>query len=88
MLEEKRLKLKKVEIKTETVVDIICDICNKSCIKSRNTNTADDVHSAEYSTLLANWGYYSKKDGEKWEFQFCEECSDKLYKFINEKSNF
>lgn len=58
-----------------TVVDIVCDICGKS---TRNKF----VMTYEYATLYANWGYWSRKDDTKWEYYFCEKCSDKIFEFI------
>lgn len=66
---------------TDVVTDIICDICGKSCLKS-NKKLPDAIHSAEYSEMKANWGYYSNKDGDVWNFNFCEICSDMLKDFI------
>ena len=49
--------------------DIICDICGKSCID-------------EHSNWSANWGYSSHKDGETWDCDLCEDCSEKIREYI------
>ena len=48
---------------------IVCDACKKSCWGELDF---------EYALLSANWGYDSKKDGEKHELIFCEACYDGL----------
>jgi len=67
----------------EEVVNIICDICEKSC--------KIDDH-LEYMRLQANWGYYSKNDLTKWTAQVCEKCVLEklvpLIKFKEEETKF
>lgn len=65
------------EVLRKEIADVVCDICKKSCIKC-----FDDVGFAEYATIEARWGYCSKKDGEKFESEICEDCFDKLIDFI------
>ena len=62
-------------IYTKVLTDIKCNMCGQSCWDRHKMNY-------ELSSLNATWGYNSKKDGTKWEADFCEECSDKLEKFI------
>jgi hypothetical protein len=57
----------------EETVDIICDMCGKSCKGEMNY---------EVATLEAYWGYSSKKDLDKWECHLCESCADKVKGFI------
>lgn len=62
------------------LADIKCDICKKSCV---TTDISDDILGiAEFATLEAIWGYFSRKDGEKYNCEMCEDCFDKVYKFI------
>ncbi|MDY6468301.1 hypothetical protein SKM57_06840 [Acinetobacter faecalis] len=50
------------EIKSiEVITDVLCDICDQST-------------KLEFATLCANWGYYSKSDGERYKLQLCEKC--------------
>lgn len=70
--------MKRIELITEEhekIVDVLCDICGKSCKDEYDMNY-------EYSQLIACWGYGSRKDTESWNFNFCEECSDKIRDFI------
>jgi hypothetical protein len=62
------------EVLKPVVTDIICDICKKSCKKDP---------SIEFAELKAHWGFYSNnKDMEKHECDMCEECYEKVNKFI------
>lgn len=61
--------------------DIICDICGKSCIDP--ICGLQDVGMAEYATLEALWGYCSKKDGESYNCDLCEDCFDKIKIYID-----
>ena len=61
--------------KTITLDDIRCDMCGKSCY-------AKDGIDFECSNLSSSWGYNSKKDGDVWNSDYCEECSDKIKQFI------
>lgn len=65
------------QVMKDQLNDIVCDVCGKSCVKFN-----DDPGCAEYATLEAFWGYWSKKDGEKFHNDFCEECFDKILNFI------
>ena len=68
------------EIKTVTVVDdVTCDSCSKSC------KVGGPNGDFEYMTISANWGFYSKKDLQKWTAHLCEECVDKRLAFVNFK---
>ena len=63
----------------EVIVEIICDGCGESCTKDKEKG------SHEYGTLAARWGYYSKRDGEKYDFQLCEFCFFKVLAFLKEQ---
>ncbi len=58
---------------TRKIVDITCNICGESC------NTFCDF---EYSHIEANWGYGSRRDREEWTAELCEDCSEKLERWI------
>lgn len=83
-------------IKTETIVDVICDCCGKSCKKEEFV--VDNEISPEYGKnspifefmeLAADWGYWSNKDTESWRAQICETCVDEKFKFITfKKTNY
>jgi hypothetical protein len=70
----------------DQVVDIICDICEKSCKVPIGHASKGKDYNFEYSTLGADWGYGSYHDGDWWHFDFCIDCSEKLWKRIEEKS--
>lgn len=67
--------MKKIAEKTiEVIDDVVCDICNKSC---------KDCHeNMESASLTAYWGYSSKKDGQQYEVDICENCFDKTLEFF------
>lgn len=67
------------EILKKEVSDIVCDICKKSCVRYE-----DNIDSAEYGTIEAYWGYFSKKDGETFNCEICEDCFDKVISFLEE----
>lgn len=54
----------------ETVVDRVCDVCNKSVM-----NEIAEHKYEECGELKANWGYGSKNDGESYHIDLCENCS-------------
>ena len=51
--------------------EIRCNCCKKKIQKSGEISTEEFFHVEKV------WGYFSKKDGEKQEFDVCEECYDK-----------
>jgi hypothetical protein len=53
----------------KTLVDIVCDMCNKSCRAA--TDAFDDF---EVGYISASWGYSSKHDGETVHLDLCEGC--------------
>jgi len=58
--------------------NIICDVCGNFCKKEYNI---------EYAKIIANWGFETKKDGQVYEIDLCENCFDKTLEFINSISN-
>jgi hypothetical protein len=58
--------------KNKILRDVICDFCGKSCVTSYGD--------FEYAVLNYDWGYCSRKDGEKGELSICEDCFDKIMK--------
>jgi hypothetical protein len=59
--------IKYKEAITKVLDYVVCDSCEKSC----KPNMAED---SEYSTLSANWGYWSDSDGQNYEIHLCEQC--------------
>jgi hypothetical protein len=59
--------------------DVVCDICNKSCIVD---GCVQDPLMAEFAVLEASWGYCSKKDETQKRLEICEICYDKVISFI------
>lgn len=49
-----------------------CNKCGKE-VKVENGIVKEGVFSVEY-----NWGYFSKRDGEKHIFDLCEKCYEKM----------
>lgn len=57
-----------------------CDICGSCC--------TEDGFGDEYATLEALWGYYSSKDGAKFDIQICERCFDDTIEWMRQKRKF
>lgn len=57
--------LKTINEPVTKVVDITCDICNRSC---------KTECSPEYMHLYAMWGYCSPWDNQCWEAHICPQC--------------
>lgn len=53
------------------IIEAYCDICGANCMHPNNT--------CEGMELRADWGYFSKKDGERWRAFVCERCIDKHF---------
>ena len=60
----------------DVLVDIVCDCCGRSCSKISSG-------SAEYAVLEADWGYWSRKDGESFRKDLCEDCFDRVAEFVH-----
>jgi len=71
-------KYKKV-LKDE-VDDVICDVCGDSCRKDCSHMLNDH---GEYATLEAIWGYCSRRDGDDYKCDMCENCFEKVLAFID-----
>lgn len=56
----------------KTQEKIICNCCKKVILEQNG------IPKAEYLHVEKQWGYFSGKDGEKQEFDLCEECYDML----------
>jgi hypothetical protein len=68
--------MKKIGQKTiEVIDDVVCDICEKSC--------KDHIDNMESASLNAYWGYSSKKDGQNYDIDLCENCFDKTLEFLS-----
>src|SRR5690554_3675109 len=82
------MKEKSVQV-TQVVSDITCDICGQSVVNESQKNNMTNLDSfAEYARLVADFGYGSSRDGEKFQFDFCESCFDDLLSKINELKAF
>jgi hypothetical protein len=64
---------KKKNVKTDVLIEIICDHCGRSCEVEFGSGNY------EFMKLDASWGYGSKKDFEKWSAHLCEKCVDELF---------
>lgn len=70
---------------TQVVSDITCDVCGQSVVNEAHKNNMANLDNfVEYTRLVAEFGYGSKRDGEKFQFDFCEDCFDALLGKINE----
>ena len=59
---------------TRVLTDICCDACGASC-----KTPLDDY---EVATISAQWGYHSRKDGESYHLDLCENCFDDVVKHV------
>lgn len=66
-------KIFKIE-PTEVIDKVYCDVCGECC--------TDENFGTESATLSAKWGYNSKKDGEEYNIDICENCFDITIKFL------
>jgi len=64
----------------DEVEDIVCDVCGRSCLTDCSMG---DPAMSEYATLEAVWGYCSKKDGERYTCEMCEDCFGRVSGFID-----
>ena len=70
---------KTAAITATAVTDICCDICQQSVIPSARMQHADNFDNfSEHAQLVASFGYGSKRDGERYHYDFCEACFEQL----------
>jgi hypothetical protein len=53
-------------------MNIVCNICGKAIQVENNIPKEDFIE------IKKSWGYFSKKDGTRWNLNICEGCADKL----------
>lgn len=72
----KQKEVKSIEIWN---VGITCDKCGK-------TDTDEDGYIVtDINPFSIGFGYGSKRDGEKWEIDLCDDCLDEVFKDIKDK---
>lgn len=59
--------------RTNTLENVICDVCDKSCKHEMNI---------EFATLSASWGYESKNDGDVYSIDMCEDCFERTLQYL------
>ena len=70
--------MKTFKLQQKEILDrIFCDVCGECC--------TDDNCGTESATLSAQWGYLSKKDGQTYQIDLCENCFDMTLKFLKEQ---
>lgn len=62
------------EINIVFPANVLCDKCGSS--------TRSEIGNLEYASLSAHWGYGTRKDMEKHETHFCEDCYDWLLEIL------
>lgn len=72
----KIIKIETILKNIDTIDDIFCDICGKSC---------KTEYGFEYLECNTVWGFNSNKDMESWTAHICEKCVDEKLNFINFK---
>lgn len=55
-----------------TLQAIVCNYCGKRILPEK------DMFKEESVSIVKEWGYFSKKDGETHEWDLCESCYDKI----------
>lgn len=65
--------MRRFEGNEEKVLSVlVCNACGKRLIVDRGIAREGNV------ALNCSWDYFSEKDGEKHEFDLCEECYDRI----------
>lgn len=67
-------KFKKVAIEKDVVEEIYCNICGEEITKNIHSHFDDYLH------IEKVWGYHSKKDGKKDDFDVCQRCYEEWIK--------
>ena len=73
----------------KVLVDICCDVCGNSCKNELGTardhigDMCNQAADFEFATISANWGYCSRKDGESYHLDLCENCFDAVVKYVD-----
>tara|TARA_B100000700_G_C14712753_1_gene699884 strand:- start:3 stop:317 length:315 start_codon:yes stop_codon:yes gene_type:complete len=75
---------KKIMQKVAVISDVICDICQNSVINDFENVLGQSGRKFKPRAIAAQFGYGSNKDGQKFNFDFCEQCFDKLLSQIDE----
>ena len=91
---------KKVNKEVEILDKISCDVCGKDLIDNptlpldENNNIIEDYYETNdkfevYAggTFEFHFGYHSKRDGEYYKGEICDECFDKHFVKLLKKSN-
>ncbi len=60
----------------KTQEKIVCNCCKKVISEGNGISKADYLH------VEKEWGYFSRKDGQKHEFDLCEACYDAWIKTL------
>jgi len=66
---------KKVE--KESIDQVYCDVCGECCTSA--------IFGTESALISANWGYSSKKDGQTYKIDLCEDCFDLTIIFLKNR---
>ena len=64
--------MRKVDAKTQELVEVICNACGKSL----RVQTGLLLEECFYG--VANFGYFGRKDKTTHQFDLCEDCYDKM----------
>ena len=65
----------------KVVKDVICNKCGQSClgiVLKVSSSKVEEINFAIAAQLNADWGYGSKKDGERHKSHLCESCYDEI----------
>lgn len=84
------MEVNKVENKKSLVLtDVICDCCGESCKvhelivdNDKRIDNGESYRTFSFMKMEATWGYFSKKDLEKWSAHICEKCVDEKFGFV------
>lgn len=71
----------------QVIVDVLCDRCGGSCVRERleltNPQGAPvETPQVERASFIADWGFFSDLDGERWHADLCEGCAAELKQWI------
>jgi hypothetical protein len=62
------IQKKQVVQEEEILENVICNMCGSK----------QDPHVGNCTDITINFGYGSKYDGDKWEFDLCDDCLDNI----------
>lgn len=64
--------MRKVDAKTQELIEVVCNACGKSLRVQKGLLLEECFYG------VANFGYFGRKDKTTHQFDLCEDCYDKM----------